>query len=145
MAVPWKVYAGFCSAGLVSLVCHSIWRPLRPRPRGIVDRTSRILDLAADLGGRPIGDGRHQSMARLPLPYASRALSSALAPSLHTVLLLRSSFVSALPVQITAASGAKRSSNQHDRRHVWIQLMNLQASVEKAGESIPCQTLYVNA
>ena len=70
MAVPWKVYAGFCSAGLVSLVCHSIWRPLRPRPRGIVDRTSRILDLAADLGGRPIGDGRHQGMARLPFNQA---------------------------------------------------------------------------
>ena len=66
MAIPWKLYAGCCAAGLTSLVSHSIWRRLRRRPRAVLGHDSQILDLAARLGGRPIGKGRHQQMARLP-------------------------------------------------------------------------------
>ena len=65
MALPWKIYAGACTLGVISLVLHSTWRGFRPRPRAILDHDSRILDLAAKLGGRPIGDGHHQGMARL--------------------------------------------------------------------------------
>ena len=65
MALPWKIYAGLCCIGFVSLVFHSLWRRLRPRPRAIVGRDSRVLDLAEQLGGRPIGSGPHQGMARL--------------------------------------------------------------------------------
>lgn len=66
MAFPWKIYAGCCAVGLASLVFHSIWRRLRRRPRAVIGYDSQVLDLAARLGGRPIGQGRHQQMARLP-------------------------------------------------------------------------------
>jgi predicted MPP superfamily phosphohydrolase len=65
MDLPWKVYASLCALGFVSLVANSVWRRLRPQPRAIVGRESQVLDLADQLGGRPIGSGRHQGMARL--------------------------------------------------------------------------------
>ena len=65
MDLPWKVYATLCALGFVSLVANSVWRRLRPQPRAIVGRESQVLDLADQLGGRPIGSGRHQGMARL--------------------------------------------------------------------------------
>lgn len=65
MDLPWKVYASLCALGFVSLVANSVWRRLRPQPRAIVGRESQVLDLADQLGGRPIGSGRHQRMARL--------------------------------------------------------------------------------
>lgn len=67
LGIAWSGYAILCGCGIVSLVLHSLWQGLRPRPRWITRRDSRVIDLASQLGGRPIGAGRHQGMARLPL------------------------------------------------------------------------------
>ncbi len=70
LGLGWSGYALLCGCGTLSLIVHAIWRVLRPRPASITRRDSRIVDLARQLGGRPIGAGRHQGMARLPLNQA---------------------------------------------------------------------------
>lgn len=64
LAWPWRVYLVPCAIGVISLVVNSAWRWVRPQPRAIRRQESRLLDVAAELGERPIGDGRHQGMAR---------------------------------------------------------------------------------
>jgi len=70
MALPWKLYAGLCTVGFISLVFHSTRRRLQSGPRAVVSHESQVHDLAAQLGGRHIGEGRHQRMARLPFNQA---------------------------------------------------------------------------
>ncbi len=67
---PATVYAAACTAGFASLVTRSAWKQLAPRPAAFLSHNSHVLDLAEQLGGRPIGDGRHQGMARLPCNQA---------------------------------------------------------------------------
>jgi uncharacterized protein len=35
----------------------------RPRPRGLLSEESQTIDIAYELGGRPVGDGKHRSLA----------------------------------------------------------------------------------
>lgn len=62
---PGRVYLVPCAVGLTSLVLNSAWRTIRPRPAAVRKEESRVIDVAAELGERPIGNGRHQGMARL--------------------------------------------------------------------------------
>jgi len=87
LLMAWKVYFGVCSVGAASLVIHAIRRAIRRPPREEVGYESRVIDVAAELGGRPIGDGPHQGMARMwfnetfELDLTTRTLAPARLPS----------------------------------------------------------------
>jgi predicted MPP superfamily phosphohydrolase len=68
---PWPglaaAYVVLCwVAGFLVLPAITISRCLRPHPPVLVESRSQVLDVARELGYRPIGDGKHQLFARLP-------------------------------------------------------------------------------
>jgi predicted MPP superfamily phosphohydrolase len=65
--VPAACYLGFCwIIGLAVLPAVQLGYWLRRRPALLVSNHTEVVDLAAELGYRPIGRGKHRSLARLP-------------------------------------------------------------------------------
>ncbi|NNJ24046.1 metallophosphoesterase [Alienimonas chondri] len=66
-AVPWgwKAYFGLCGVGVVSLLLCIARHLFRPLPAG-AKRSSRRIDVTADLGFKPIGAGKRRAQAALP-------------------------------------------------------------------------------
>jgi predicted MPP superfamily phosphohydrolase len=61
-------YTGLCwviGAGIFPMV--TLKRLLRPRPACVLQNHSEIVDVASRLGYKPVGDGKHRRMARIPL------------------------------------------------------------------------------
>jgi predicted MPP superfamily phosphohydrolase len=52
--------------GLVIVPAVTLWRLLRGRPTALVSNHTKTVDVAAELGYRPIGRGKYQLLARLP-------------------------------------------------------------------------------
>ena len=67
-AVPpgWQLYMAVCAAGVVSLVVSSVRSLTRRRPAQVVANHSRVVDVAAELGGRPLGNGPFRWLASFP-------------------------------------------------------------------------------
>jgi predicted MPP superfamily phosphohydrolase len=66
VSVGWLIYFGFCAVGLFGL-CWSILRHWFPPAVPAVDsRSCRIVDVKRQLRESPIGDGRHNWLARFP-------------------------------------------------------------------------------
>ncbi|WP_166823427.1 metallophosphoesterase [Thalassoroseus pseudoceratinae] len=64
--IGWRVVAGVCGVGLLSLVASSIrWQIRRPASTQI-SADSRIVDYRTKLGSRCLGNGPHRIIARLP-------------------------------------------------------------------------------
>ena len=61
----WRGYFWLCGAGVVSLLICTARHLFRPLPAG-VKKASRRIDVAAELGGKPIGDGKRRRQAALP-------------------------------------------------------------------------------
>jgi len=69
----WSQVSGLATAvvggglsGLLIPLCSGIARALRRPPNAMVRSQSRIIDVAAELGYRPVGKGPYQSMIRIP-------------------------------------------------------------------------------
>jgi uncharacterized protein len=59
-------YAGLCLlAGGVAFPAVTVWRLIRPRPAVVRDEQTEIVDVAKELGGRPVGDGKYRRIAEL--------------------------------------------------------------------------------
>lgn len=64
---PPLVFGALClSISFVVLPVMTLIRQLRPIPRQVVCTSSRVIDIAADLGYRPLGFGKHWRQARVP-------------------------------------------------------------------------------
>ena len=61
----WRVYFGLCGAGVVSLLYGTARNLFRPLPAGAARATRRI-DVAAELGAKPLGGGKRRRQAALP-------------------------------------------------------------------------------
>ena len=61
----WRAYFLLCGAGCVSLLICTLRHLFRPLPTG-VEKTTRRIDVAAELGAKPVGDGRRRRQAELP-------------------------------------------------------------------------------
>ncbi len=60
-------YTGLCWAiGFGVLPAVTLARLLRPRPAALLANHSEVVDVAARLGRRPVGDGKYHRLARLP-------------------------------------------------------------------------------
>lgn len=59
----WMVYLALCAAGVVGLPASGL-RSLRRAP--LISNHSEIVDVAARLGRRPIGEGPHRALAKAP-------------------------------------------------------------------------------
>jgi hypothetical protein len=62
----WWAYFGLCTVGLVSLFVSSVRYHLRRRPVQVTVSDPRVVDVAAEIGGRPLGDGPFRWLARFP-------------------------------------------------------------------------------
>jgi predicted MPP superfamily phosphohydrolase len=70
LPLGWQVVSAFCVAGVVGLVIATgRWQWRRRQPIDPDDSCERI-DVARDLGHRPIGSGPYQLLAKLPLNEA---------------------------------------------------------------------------
>lgn len=70
LPLVWEVVSAVCAAGFAGLVIATArWQWRRRQPIGRNDSSERI-DVAGQLGGRPIGSGPYQLLARLPLNEA---------------------------------------------------------------------------
>ena len=63
LSTGWIVYFALCGLGLLSLILHAILWNLRTQPEV---RSTRILDVAKELGRPPAGPGFRGAVARLP-------------------------------------------------------------------------------
>ena len=61
----WRGYFVLCGAGVVSLLACTARHLFRPLPAGVTKATRRV-DVAAELGGKPVGDGKRRRQATLP-------------------------------------------------------------------------------
>lgn len=67
VASPIGIYAGICLlVGLIIVPFATVARSMRPRPPQLIGESSRVVDVAKDLGQRPLGYGKHWRLARLP-------------------------------------------------------------------------------
>jgi predicted MPP superfamily phosphohydrolase len=60
------VYQFVCQLVVVPFVGLTVWRLVRPRPAALESNHTRTVDVAAQLGYKPIGRGGHRLLARLP-------------------------------------------------------------------------------
>ena len=61
----WRAYFLLCGAGCASLLICTLRHLFRPLPDGVTKATRRI-DVAAEFGGKPVGDGKRRRQAELP-------------------------------------------------------------------------------
>ena len=61
----WRAYFLLCGAGVVSLLACTARNLFRPLPAGAAKATRRI-DVAAELGAKPVGEGKRRRQAALP-------------------------------------------------------------------------------
>jgi hypothetical protein len=62
----WWAYFALCAAGVVSLAFSSVRYHLRRRPEQVTLRDTRVVDVAAELGGRPLGAGPFRWLTPFP-------------------------------------------------------------------------------
>jgi predicted MPP superfamily phosphohydrolase len=73
--------------GLAVLPCITLWRLLNPRPAVLLSNHTHCVDLAAELGYKPVGRGKYRLLARLPgnevfrVDFAERTLHMQQLPS----------------------------------------------------------------
>ena len=61
----WRAYFLLCGVGCASLLIGTLRHLFRPLPDGVTKKTRRI-DVAAELGAEPVGDGKRRRQAALP-------------------------------------------------------------------------------
>jgi predicted MPP superfamily phosphohydrolase len=67
VSVPVLIYIGMClTVSLIILPGLTLYRNVRRRPSVVNHQLSHVVDIAAELGYRPLGFGKHWRWARLP-------------------------------------------------------------------------------
>lgn len=66
LPTPLLCYFGMCLAAAAALPLIVLYRELAKPPEVLISNHSQTIDIANELGHRPVGDGRHRWMARLP-------------------------------------------------------------------------------
>lgn len=66
VSLEWQVVFVAGYAGTALLLVRSIRRMLRRAPSAVIAETSRTLDVACELGKRPVGHGPYEFMLRIP-------------------------------------------------------------------------------
>src|SRR5262249_15210255 len=63
----WLIYFSICGLGALGLVYSAIRYALRSVPASQVSNHTNVVDVAAELGFKPLGSGPYRAMARFPL------------------------------------------------------------------------------
>lgn len=66
LPVPLLVYLGVCAAAMIALPLIALRRRFARPVAALISNHSHTVDIACELGRRPVGDGHHHWMARLP-------------------------------------------------------------------------------
>ena len=64
--IGWSIYLGLCSGGILSLFLSIVRHLSRRTPAALQSNHTSIVDVAADLGRLPVGDGPFRWLTRLP-------------------------------------------------------------------------------
>jgi uncharacterized protein len=66
-SIPILIYLALCLAiSLIAVPALTLFRLLRRPPANVIGESSHVIDIAEDLGYRPLGFGKHWRMARVP-------------------------------------------------------------------------------
>jgi predicted MPP superfamily phosphohydrolase len=57
---------GCAALGLAVLPALTVWRLVRPKPAALLSNDTQTLDVAKELGYKPVGRGKYRQLARLP-------------------------------------------------------------------------------
>ncbi|HVX14839.1 MAG TPA: metallophosphoesterase [Pirellulales bacterium] len=66
LPVGWKIYLALCGLGTLGMVYSAIRYACRRAPTAQVSNHTHVVDVANELGFRPIGNGPYRTLARLP-------------------------------------------------------------------------------
>jgi hypothetical protein len=64
--LAWLLYIAVCTAGVFSLIASSVRYLSRRRPAQVLSNHSRVVDVAAELGHRPLGAGPFRWLTPVP-------------------------------------------------------------------------------
>lgn len=66
LPIGWLVYLGICGLGTLGMLCSAGRFALRKLPALQLSNHTHVVDVAKELGYRPLGKGPYSSLARLP-------------------------------------------------------------------------------
>jgi predicted MPP superfamily phosphohydrolase len=66
LPIGWLVYLSICGLGTLGMFYSAIRYALRRLPAAQLSNHTQVVDVAQQLGFRPLGDGPYRAMARLP-------------------------------------------------------------------------------